>query len=143
MFNDLLEYEWMLKPILEFESLDDLLLALPDKVITPAEKRVEIRHAKLRELSNPRKNTPSIAIAWMEMTRIEGVSPTIYSCFRISYPVGRRGSLRLRDMHPTGVQRRNLHLQPSGLGGENVKCFLPAISNKAAKAIRATSAIGG
>jgi hypothetical protein len=33
-----------------FESLDDLLLALPDKVITPAEKRVEIRHAKLREL---------------------------------------------------------------------------------------------
>jgi hypothetical protein len=33
-----------------FESLDDLLLALPDKVITPAEKRVEIRHAKSREL---------------------------------------------------------------------------------------------
>jgi hypothetical protein len=33
-----------------FESLDDLLLALPDKVITPAEKRVEIRCAKLREL---------------------------------------------------------------------------------------------
>jgi iron complex transport system substrate-binding protein len=40
---------------------------------------------------------------------------------RISYRVGRRESLRLRDMNPTRVQRRNLHLQPSGLGGEDVK----------------------
>ena len=35
-------------------------------------------------------------------------------------PGGAPGKLRLRDMNPTGVQRRNLHLKPSGLGGEDV-----------------------
>lgn len=50
MFADLLENQWVLRPIPEFESLDDLLLALQDNVITPAEKRVESRQATLREL---------------------------------------------------------------------------------------------
>jgi uncharacterized protein YjbI with pentapeptide repeats len=50
MFIDLLENEWVLKPILEFESTDDLLLALPDKIISPAEKQIEIRRARLSTL---------------------------------------------------------------------------------------------
>jgi hypothetical protein len=50
MFVDLLENDWVLKPILEFESPKDLLLLLPGKIISPAEKRVEVRQAKLREL---------------------------------------------------------------------------------------------
>jgi hypothetical protein len=50
MFVDLLEYEWVLRPILEFDSSGDLLAALPDKVITPAETRIEMRQSKLKEL---------------------------------------------------------------------------------------------
>jgi len=50
MFADLLEYDWMLKPVVEFESAADLLLTLPDKIISPAEKCVETRQAKLREI---------------------------------------------------------------------------------------------
>lgn len=50
MFADLLEYEWVLKPVVEFESTADLLLMLPDKIISPAEKRVETRQAKLKEI---------------------------------------------------------------------------------------------
>lgn len=50
MFVDLLEYEWVLKPILEFESSNDLLLQLAERIIGPAETRVAIRLAKLREL---------------------------------------------------------------------------------------------
>jgi hypothetical protein len=50
MFVDLLEYEWVLRPILEFESTEDLLLQLPERVIGPAETRVASRQAKLRDL---------------------------------------------------------------------------------------------
>lgn len=50
MFSDLLEYEWVLKPIVEFQSTADLLGVLLDKIVKPAEKRVETRQAKLREL---------------------------------------------------------------------------------------------
>jgi hypothetical protein len=50
MFVDLLEYEWVLRPILEFESIEDLLLKLPQNVIAPAETRVATRQEKLREL---------------------------------------------------------------------------------------------
>jgi uncharacterized protein YjbI with pentapeptide repeats len=50
MFVDLLEYEWVLRPILEFESTEDLLLQLPERVIATAETRVASRQAKLREL---------------------------------------------------------------------------------------------
>jgi len=49
MFVDLLEYEWVLRPI-EFESTKDLLLQMSERVIAPAETRVASRKAKLREL---------------------------------------------------------------------------------------------
>ena len=50
MFVDLLEYEWVLRPIVEFESTEALLGELPKRIIGPAETRVAIRQAKLREL---------------------------------------------------------------------------------------------
>ena len=50
MFADLLEYEWVLEPIIEFQSTDDVVKLLPDKIISPAEKRVEARQARLKEL---------------------------------------------------------------------------------------------
>lgn len=50
MFTDLLEYDWVLKPVMEFSSTEDLLNQLQSKVIQPAEKRVLARQAQLREL---------------------------------------------------------------------------------------------
>lgn len=50
MFADLLEYDWVLEPIVEFDSQDDLTSLLPRKIIDSAEKRVEERKARLREL---------------------------------------------------------------------------------------------
>jgi uncharacterized protein YjbI with pentapeptide repeats len=50
MFVDLLEYEWVLKPIVEFDSISTLIKELPDKIVSPAEKRIETRQAKLKEL---------------------------------------------------------------------------------------------
>jgi hypothetical protein len=46
MFVDLMEYEEMLKPIVEFASVDDLLKDLPEKIVAPAEER----HRQRREL---------------------------------------------------------------------------------------------
>jgi len=54
MFVDLLEYEWMLRPIFEFESPEDLLLKLSERIINPAETRVAIRQKKLEELFGSR-----------------------------------------------------------------------------------------
>lgn len=50
LFVDLLENEWVLNPIVDFESLDDLLLGLHDKIINPAEKRIAMREEKLKKL---------------------------------------------------------------------------------------------
>ena len=50
MFADILEYPWVLQPIVEFESLDALLVMLPEKVIAPAEKKHEGRRQLLKEL---------------------------------------------------------------------------------------------
>jgi hypothetical protein len=50
MFVDLLEYDWVLKPILEFDSTSALIQELQDKIVSPAEKRIETRQAKLKEL---------------------------------------------------------------------------------------------
>jgi len=50
MFVDLLEYEWVLKPIVEFDSTSALIQELQDQIVRPAEKRIEIRQAKLKEL---------------------------------------------------------------------------------------------
>jgi hypothetical protein len=43
-------HEWVLKSIIEFESTADLLHELPDKIVTPAEKRVQTEQTKLKEL---------------------------------------------------------------------------------------------
>jgi len=50
MFVDLLEYDWVLKPIVEFDSPSALVQELPEKIVIPAEKRIETRQAKLKEL---------------------------------------------------------------------------------------------
>jgi uncharacterized protein YjbI with pentapeptide repeats len=50
MFVDLLEYDWVLDPIVEFDSTQALIKDLQDKIISPAEKRIETRQAKLKEL---------------------------------------------------------------------------------------------
>lgn len=50
MFADILEYDWVLKPIVEFDSIDALLKVLPAQVIEPAERKHEARQALLHEL---------------------------------------------------------------------------------------------
>lgn len=50
MFVDLLEYEWVLGPNVEFESTAALIKELQEKIVSPAEKRIETRQAKLKEL---------------------------------------------------------------------------------------------
>ena len=50
MFVDLLEYEWVLKPIVEFDSTSALIQELQDKIVNPAEERIGTRQAKLKEL---------------------------------------------------------------------------------------------
>jgi uncharacterized protein YjbI with pentapeptide repeats len=50
MFVDLLEYEWVLRPIVEFANIDDLVEKVPDKIVAPAEKRIAKRQALLMEL---------------------------------------------------------------------------------------------
>ena len=50
MFVDLLEHDWVMKPIVEFESTDDLLRLVPERVINVAEARVASRRQKLAEL---------------------------------------------------------------------------------------------
>jgi hypothetical protein len=48
-FADLLENEHML-PIVEFDSVPALIQELQDKIVSPAEKRIETRQAKLKEI---------------------------------------------------------------------------------------------
>ncbi len=50
MFADILEYDWVLKPIIEFDSMDTLIKSLPSKIVKPAEKKHEKRQKLLREL---------------------------------------------------------------------------------------------
>jgi len=50
MFVDLLEYDWVLRPIFEFVGKDDLRKQFAERVISPEEKRVAIRQAKLAEI---------------------------------------------------------------------------------------------
>ena len=48
MFVDLLEYEWVLKPIVEFDSTSALIQELQDQIVRPAEKRIEMRQTSLQ-----------------------------------------------------------------------------------------------
>lgn len=50
MFVDLLEYDWVLNPIIEFESVSTLVKGLKDRIVNPAEKLIETRERKLQEL---------------------------------------------------------------------------------------------
>ena len=49
MFKDLFKYPWMLKQV-EFDSTSALIQELQDKIISPAEKRIETRQAKLKDI---------------------------------------------------------------------------------------------
>jgi uncharacterized protein YjbI with pentapeptide repeats len=50
MFVDLLKYPWVLRPPIEFSSVEDLLARMPLEVIVPAEKRHQARQKLLDEL---------------------------------------------------------------------------------------------
>lgn len=50
MFVDLLEYPWVLKPIVEFSTTEELLRTLRERIIAPAEARVSHRQRLLAEL---------------------------------------------------------------------------------------------
>jgi uncharacterized protein YjbI with pentapeptide repeats len=50
MFRDLLEYQWVLGPIVDFTSPGELRDLLQERIIAPAEKWVEARRARLTEL---------------------------------------------------------------------------------------------
>lgn len=50
MFNDLLEYPWVIKPVVRFKDINDLIESLPPKVIAPAEKLHSERQELLKQL---------------------------------------------------------------------------------------------
>jgi hypothetical protein len=50
MVLDLLEYPWVIKPIVEFVSKEHLMELLPSKVIEPAEEKFKERQALLNQL---------------------------------------------------------------------------------------------
>jgi uncharacterized protein YjbI with pentapeptide repeats len=50
MFADLLEYDWVMKPVVEFDSISDLTQKLHEEIISPAEKRIEARQVRLRKI---------------------------------------------------------------------------------------------
>lgn len=50
MFSDILEYDWVVKPIVEFDSIECLIKQLPSKIVKPAEKQHKKRQKLLREL---------------------------------------------------------------------------------------------
>ena len=52
MFVDLFKYPWMLRPVVEFATVDELLVRMPLEVIAPAEERHTARQKLLDELFN-------------------------------------------------------------------------------------------
>jgi hypothetical protein len=50
MFADLLEYPWVLEPVVEFESVKELLEQIPEGIVRPAEERIAIRQKRLAAL---------------------------------------------------------------------------------------------
>jgi hypothetical protein len=47
MFFDILEYDRVIDPIVEFDTIDSLIDLLPSKVVGPAKKRLEKRRKSL------------------------------------------------------------------------------------------------
>ena len=54
MFVDLLKYPWVLRPIVEFADVNDLLARVPSEIIAPAEERHRARQQLLDELFRPK-----------------------------------------------------------------------------------------
>jgi uncharacterized protein YjbI with pentapeptide repeats len=52
MFVDLFKYPWMLRPVVEFATVDELLARIPAEVIAPAEEKHQARQKLLDELFN-------------------------------------------------------------------------------------------
>jgi len=50
MFVDLLECDWVLKPIVEFETTQELVARVEERIVSPAEARLSRRRELLREL---------------------------------------------------------------------------------------------
>jgi hypothetical protein len=50
MFPDLLEYPWVLRPVVEFTSKEQLMELLPSRIIEPAEKKCQERQTLLNQL---------------------------------------------------------------------------------------------
>jgi hypothetical protein len=43
MFDDILEYDWVIEPVVEFKTTKSLINSIPSEVVEPAEKRLEKR----------------------------------------------------------------------------------------------------
>ncbi len=54
LFADLLEYSWVVRPILRFANNQQLMDLLPLKIVAPAEKKYEERKKLLKELFGPK-----------------------------------------------------------------------------------------
>ena len=50
MFRDLLKYDWVLRPPLEFATVEELIARMPSEVIAPAEEKHQARQKLLDEL---------------------------------------------------------------------------------------------
>jgi hypothetical protein len=50
MFVDILKYDWVLKPVVEFENKAELLALLPARIIDPAERKHQERQKLLDQL---------------------------------------------------------------------------------------------
>ncbi len=50
MFADLLEYDWVLRPVIKFDSVDALITDLPKFIIEPVELRIAERRGRLEEI---------------------------------------------------------------------------------------------
>ena len=50
MFQDILEYPWVIEPILDFPNQEYLVNMIENKIIAPAEKKIKERHALLNRL---------------------------------------------------------------------------------------------
>lgn len=50
MFTDILEYDWVIKPIVEFDDIQSLVTKMPEQIVRPAEERHETREKLLRQL---------------------------------------------------------------------------------------------
>jgi uncharacterized protein YjbI with pentapeptide repeats len=54
MFVDILEYPWVIKPVVEFKDKDHLKHLVKEKIVAAAEQKHRDRRARLRELFQPR-----------------------------------------------------------------------------------------